>query len=389
LGSCRKSLCVCLLMFAALLCCLPGTGNASCPATRADCNFTIVTPEFESPAGGRMGANVALALQHQIFKTFRISIPRAGADDFCCMPRDTLAMLGPPLVEQSQLAAEQYARDHQPSSLVLWGKAWPWGEFVVVQPYLSIIGPPTGVDPGLKIWDGNYRQRPFTADGQWRIWEISATDSAGNTHTLAINQFPREFYDLPQISLDARTVEQFQSLVLVVYQAETGNAVTGARTSGSIEALRHGPKRTQISSPPGWIELPTVDAGRSIDFIGGIFHFMRGNWERAESSFEKVAKDELANSGIRVDAALLLAASRFRLDPGCAKCDEALAIATAINPYSIVTARFEMMAALAQANVASDYLPLRARLETQRSLHPPDDSFTKDAKSFMGSIAPE
>jgi len=377
----------------ATLICQIDVCEAACPENRADCNFTILTAEFQSPDDSRLGANVALALQHQIFKLFLFSIPHEGGD-YCCLPGDTLALRGATLAEPSHSAAERYARSNQPSSLVLWGKAWPWGEYVVVQPRLSVIGPPVGVRPRVRVCCENTRgfdrQRPFTQDGEWRIWEISTADAEGNTHALSIQRFPRDAYDLPQISMNADMVEEFQSPAgWPVHESKGGPVRPGIRTNTTIVALQHVGQWTRIKSPPGWIELPSVDAGAAIDFIGGIFHFMRGNWERARSSFETVAGGESASSGIRVDAALLLAATRYRLDSSCAGCDDAIAIAKAIDPYSRITAQYEMMASLARASIPEDYLMLRTRLEQQKSLFPPDDPFTKNALSFIGYVVPE
>jgi hypothetical protein len=363
-----------------------------CPARREDCHFTVLTIPFESDDDGQLGRNVSLAIQHQIFRNFILSIP-AEPEDICCFPNDTIAVLDESgLPEQSHQAAIRRAGEKGQTQLVLWGKAWPWREFVVVQPYLSVFGPPQNLDPRVRICctntTGISRRRPFTRGGEWRIWEIAADDTEGTPHALYLDGFPRSLYDLPQISLDAGDVEQFRSLSgLPVYENDRGRVGRlrdGVTTGSSIKALQHVGAWTLIDEPRGWIRLPVVDAGPIVGFIGGLVYFLRGNWERARTSFEAVARNEGASSSLRMDAALLLAATEFRLDPACGRCEEAIDIARRINPYSATVAHFDLMARLARGDKPGLLL---SEIAQNRALYPPDDPFTLRAVEYIGAIA--
>jgi len=364
-----------------------------CPARREDCHFTVLTIPFESD-DGQLGRNVSLAIQHQILRNFLISIP-AEPEDICCFPNDTIAVLDESgLPQQSHQAAIRRAEEKGQTQLVLWGKAWPWREFVVVQPYLSVFGPPQNLDPRVRICCTNTagisRRRPFTRGGEWRIWEIAADDAEGTPHALYLDRFPRSLYDLPQISLDAGDVEQFRSLSgLPVYENDRGRVGRlrdGVTTNSSIKALQHVGAWTLIDEPRGWIRLPVVDAGPIVGFIGGIVYFLRGNWERARVSFEAVARNENASSSVRMDAALLLAATEFRLDQACGRCEEAIGIARRINPYSATVAQFDLMARLARGGAEVQAEPLIREINENRALYPPDDAFTQMALEFLGVL---
>lgn len=371
---------------------LPEPGLAGdCPAKREDCHFTVLTIPFESDDAGELGRNVSLAIQHQIFRKFLLSLP-AEPEDICCLPNDTIAVLAwGQLSEQDHDEAIRRANEMGSTQLVLWGKAWPWRGYVVVQPYLSIVGPPRELDPQVRICCTNTpgidRIRPFTEDGDWRIWEIVDSVANENPRRLFIDRFPRALYDLPQISLDANDVEQFQSLSgLPVYENDNGRVgrlLDGVTTDSSIKALQHVREWTLIDEPRGWIKLPVVDAGQIVEFIGGLVHFFRGNWERARVSFEAVAEDETASSSVRVDAALLLAATEYRLDASCSGCQRAIDIARGINPYSATTARFELMARVARGGAANTAALLRAELKENPALFPPEDPFTQRALEFL------
>ena len=82
-------------------------------------------------------------------------------------------------------------------------------------------------------------------------------------------------------------------------------------------------------------------------------------------------------------AALLLAATEYRLDASCGRCQQAIDIAKGINPYSVTTARFELMARIAQGGPGNEVATLRAELTENRALFPPEDPFTQRAVEFL------
>jgi hypothetical protein len=381
-----------LLPSAMLLACAfgyTGKAHAECPEERSDCHFVVLTEAFETQnttdgAGAFLGRNVALALQHQIFRNFRINVPinpQNPGELICCLPRDTIASLG----SWTIAASENFA----PARLALTGQAWDWGDYIVVQPFLEVMSPPTGVDPRVRICctgtDGIVRTRPFSTDGTWRIWEFSRDGIS----TIRIDRFPRARYELPQISLDADEVAQFSSLAgLPVYrQKDESTRIPNQSTSHVINALRHEGQWTLIAQPAGWIKLPVVDGGSTVDFIAGIVYFLRGNWERAEMAFERVAGDGGAPTLMRVDANLLRAASLFHRDQGCKACSEPIMEALAFDPYSRVTARFQLMAEMHSATTPSEFRLLLNRVADQPALFSADDPFTQSVRVALTTLA--
>lgn len=381
-----------------------GADSANCGGDY--CNFNVLVVPFESTDSHPvLGANVAQALQHQIFRQLLVNVPIVGSGTICCLPADTI-VLGEqePLFLQTHEAAVARGLDvpegvrFGPSQLVVWGKAWLWRDRVVVQSFLSVLDPPSGLDPLVEIGGTDIppninaelltRRRPFNNEGEWRLWEILLDADNSQSGSLYIDSFPSSLYGMPQISLDADDVEEFRSLDdLNLYAFTDGEfrSISTRLDRPTIQAVEHRGEYTRVADPFDlWIRLPSVEVGVIDDFVGGVFHFLRGNWERASINFETVAADESAPSSVRVDASLLLAATRYRLDPACSNCPEAIALARAINPYSPIAAKFEFMTELAQALAdEGDVLSLRERLEQEPALFDPQDRFTIDANRFL------
>jgi hypothetical protein len=366
----------------------------------------VLVPRFAWVGDGNLGYNVAFALNHEIFKTFSLSIP-ARADgrfdqaDTCCLPSTATAILDAALPQQSAATAIDRAR-RAGAELVLWGEAWPYGNDVVVQSFLGVAAAPTGLPLSARLGEFEI-DYPFDADGQWVAWELEA-----GGRTIRILGLPSDAYELPPIVFDAQALANFASFQnMPVYDCgETpcpNAAATSrrevARTGSNLRALQHVREWTLIALPAGtrpagepsegWIELPILDAGEGMRYIGGLVHFMRGNWHRARIAFEAVAQDPGAVVGLRRDAALLLAATDYRLDASCGRCAEAIALAKTFNPHARATAQFEVTAALATALSSNDdavYRALLDRLASDAVLFPPNDPFTNDMTAVLTSL---
>ncbi len=91
-----------------------------------------------------------------------------------------------------------------------------------------------------------------------------------------------------------------------------------------------------------------------------------------------------SRSGRRFDAALLFAATEYRLDAACGRCEQGIEIARRINPYSLTMARFDLMARLARGDTPGLLL---SEIAQNRALYPPNDPFTLRAVEYIGAIA--
>jgi len=355
--------------------------------------FRVLVPQFATEEEAQLGYSVSFALVHEIFRTFDRSTPfhddgrfDPNNPDECCLPKNTIAILDPSLSKQAYSRSFARAKFKQ-AQIVLWGKAWPYGKDVVVQPFLTIARPPQRLagPPESMV-----RSMESTAQNQWQwlLWQITAEEEDGSSATVSLTEFPSSRYEMSPIVFDATKLELFDSFDgLQVYKEKSTASKKAGKTENKMNAIEHAPGGwTKITQPPGWIQLPDLDAADTVEYIGGLVHFMRGNWKRARISFEKVRSDREAPTQVRRDAALLLAASQYRLDDTCAKCEEPMKFAEGLNPYSETTAKYFFMASLAAARSSSDagvWQGVVDRLDRVRSLVPEDDDFVKNAGEVL------
>ena len=298
--------------------------------------------------------------------------------------------LDPSLPKQAFSRSFARAKNRQ-AQLVLWGKAWPYGKDVVVQPFLTIARPPQRL---AEPPESMVHSMESTDQNQWQwlLWQITAEGEDGSSATVSLNEFPSPRYEMSPIVFDSAKLKLFESFEgLQVYEEKSKASEKVGKTGNKMNATEHAPGGwTKITQPPGWIQLPDLDAADTVEYIGGLVHFMRGNWKRARISFEKVRSDREAPTQVRRDAALLLAASQYRLDDTCAKCEEPLKFAEGLNPYSETTAKYLFMASLAAARSSNDagvWQGVVERLDRVRSLVPEDDEFVKNAGEVLDILS--
>lgn len=376
--------------------------------------FRVLVPKFATESMPQLGYSVTFALVHEVFRTFSISIPFRDDGVFdqldkCCLPKNTFAILDPSLSEQTHDVAYERALSEQ-AQLVLWGKAWPYGTDVVVQPFLTLAHPPQRLaqppnplaHPPVSMAHGieNADQDQW----QWLLWQITAEVEGGSSATVSLTEFPSLQYEMSPIVFDSEKLKLFASFDgMPVYKDKSVNSKQVGTTRYKLTASQHDPGGWTRIGPPagwiqlpdldtadtvkyGWIQLPDLDAADTVEYVGGLVHFMRGNWKRARISFERVMQTREAPTQIRRDAALLLTASLYRLDEACTRCDEVMKFAENLNPYSLTTAKYYFMASLARARKSNDtaaWQDALARLDKIRPLAPEDDAFVKNAKEVL------
>lgn len=397
LHSAKRMLPIHFVLLTVLLACVPIQSTLAKDSTSADAQedgneFRVLVPQFEAEAEAQLGYSVTFALVHEIFRTFNRSIPfhddgRFDRDnDECCLPKNTVAIFDPALPKQAFSRSFARAKFKQ-AQLVLWGRAWPYGKDVVVQPFLTVAHPPQRL---AEPPESMVRRIEGTGQNQWQwlIWQITAEGEDGSSATVSLAKFPSSRYEMSPIVLDAAKLKLFDSFEgLQVYKEKSTASAKQGKTGNKMTATEHAPGGwTKISQPEGWIRLPDLDAADTVEYIGGLVHFMRGNWKRARISFEKVRNNREAPTQVRRDAALLLAASQYRIDETCAKCEEPMKFAEGLNPYSATTAKYFFMASLAAARTSNDagvWQDAVDRLDRVRSLAPEDDIFIENAGEVL------
>jgi len=353
--------------------------------------FRVLVPRFEAETGAQLGYNVTFALVHEIFRTFNKSTPyredgKYDNRDTCCIRNDAVAVLERALARQTHDDAYARAVDEQ-AQLVLWGKAWLYGADVVVQPFLTIAPSPQHL---AHAPESMTRGSDDTGQAQWQwlVWQITATGEGETPATVSLTEFPSLQYEMSPVVFDSAKLELFASFEnMPVYAEKSVTSRQVGATGSKMQAREHAPGGwTKITRPEGWIKLPDLDATDTVEYVGGLAHFMRGNWKRARISFERVMQTPEAPTQVRRDAALLLAAALFRLDPTCANCETAMEFAENLNPYSLATAKYYFMASLASARRSNDatvWQGVQDRLDRIRSLAPEDDVFVINAGQVL------
>lgn len=224
--------------------------------------ITLYVPAFGGPES--LGNNVATILNLQVWETLRKApYPNPKNISF----GDGLILWDDkPLPSQAPSAAVLAAHNYG-ADLVLWGKAWHYGNGVVVQAYLTI-----------------------PAADRRSIWEVMLP-GADNDMRVSIDLPPLQ-YEFHPIVLTRAIVDNYSSpSALKLYASPkstdvtgfVGNAFTALEQDGSFA-------RVESNGAQGWLHLPSLSANRSevVDFIGGIIRVLRADWDGAQRLFQDV-----------------------------------------------------------------------------------------------------
>ncbi len=309
-------------------------------------DFCLYIPAFDGPDA--IGLNVATVLNLRTWKTFR---RKPWPDN----PRDLdfgsagITWDTELLPEQSHQAAERRIESWTiGAQMVLWGRAYPYGSGVAVQPRLSLPLYNDGRVHRNEVWN-------VTVDGQ----TVEA-------------DLPARRYELPPILLDAGLVERYRApTVMTIYRDRQGDAVIGRVGSSFVgEIIEADKAQVRSDGVRGWIRYPGLGSSSSgvVDFIAGLIRIYRADWGGAASALGRVLENPAVKPRIALDARLLRGMARER-DGRSGRDDFATALR--LDPDYDVAVRYLVMAdlsRLASANVA-DRPPLRARISETLDAH--------------------
>ena len=246
--------------------------------------FCLYIPAFDGPDA--IGLNVATVLNLQTWKTFRrkpwpdnphkLDFGDAG------ISWDTSR-----LPEQSHQAAERRIMGWDVGAqMVLWGRAYPYGDGVVMQPRLSM---------------------PRYDDGRTEKNELWRVTVGG--HTVETD-LPARRYELPPILLDAGLVERYREpTVMTIYRFKHGSEIAGHIGSSFVgEIIEAEQAQVRSDGIRGWIRYPGLGDRPSgvVDFISGLIRIFRTDWGGAATAMDRVLRNPSVKPRLKFDARLLL-----------------------------------------------------------------------------------
>jgi hypothetical protein len=352
-----------VLLIAALF-----VGLASSPGAgqTADTTVKLYMPALASD--GALGLRAATVLNLQIWNTLR-SAPTPNPEHITF--GSGLVIWAPsPLRVASHDSAEAAGRA-EGADMVLWGKAWRYGDGVAVQAYLTLVD---AVRDTASRW-------------------VTRVTREGGPVSLSVG-VPRERYEFAPIVLESAMVESLESPAgLVIVAAKGSNQVLGP-VGPDFRAWTHDRDWTEIQSGVirGWIHVQQLSRRPSevAEFVGGIIRLQRQDWVGAAQLFEHVIANPDAPPSVRVDANLMLALARShyggdRLGP--------IRKAYELNPHDVVTTKYECMEYVARLAVTSDATTvtqlrrqLNRILDERRYLYSPQDPWFVKVRQL---VAPE
>ena len=301
--------------------------------------ITLFIPGFEGP--GALGRNVATVLNLQIWHTFRRA-PWPNNPENLDFGRGLIIWDNRPLKSQSHREAEQMAKDIRIlAQMVLWGKAYRYGNGVVVQTNLSI--------PAYN----DFR------DNQLEVWRISLQ---GKTVQVDI---PRRRLEMSSIVLRSDVIERYSlPSALKIYKNRVGGEPIG-EVGDSYIGIQFEPGLAKVRSGniEGWVRLPELGKKPTevVDFVAGVIRTFRGDWQGAASSMRRVIDNPSTRTPLRIDAYLYWGMALERLGKS-GRC--MIENAYRLNPYSLTTIQYMIMSDLS----AMGRLAGVPKSEAQRSM---------------------
>lgn len=280
-------------------------------------DFCLYIPAFEGPEA--LGTNVATILNLQIWQTFRRApSPNENELDF-----GHAGIIWDPneLPAQSHSAAEKELRSWDVlGQMVLWGKAYRYGDGVVVQPRLS-----------LPLYDDG-RERHYD------LWQIDLDDGSVEL------DLPRRRYELGAMQIPREVVEVFSNpSALTIYSEEFGGCPIGV-LGDSYEGIQFHPDRALVRADKvkGWVRFPEIAQRRTemVDFVGGLVRIYRGDWRGAATLMKRVIANPNTHTRLRIDAYMLLGMADAR---GGGDGRWAVEAAIELNPYDKSAVRYLLM----------------------------------------------
>ncbi len=281
----------------------------------------VLIPRFDGDPA--IGAPVATVLNLQLWCTLERS-PEVKGVTFS----GQISWTPGTLREQSHALAEAVAQKYDiRAQMILWGKAWRFGDGVVTQTYLSIPNYQDLRPIWPERWYIKFKVGKITAE-----WELD---------------IPTRRYEFPSIALRRELVSEFQEIGgLELYRDRELKQPLRKLEATGFTACEHAGDRSKITldnNETGWVYLPTLSDKKSyiIDFVGGLIRIFRGDYAGAQELLRSVARAEDATQQLKLDSTLYLAFAADQLNNDPLVYTQA---ALQLNPYSDAAVRYHLTA---------------------------------------------
>jgi len=335
----------------------------------------LFIPSFSGPE--KIGFNVSTFINLQVFKTLRKApTPNPGNLDF---GDGKIVWSNTELSAQThRTAATLIKRWDLLAQMALWGKAWEYGNGLIVQPYLTI--------PRYKDFRANH----------FEVWS-KTIEFSGKTYRFNID-LPRRFFMFSLFYLDKDFIDKYKSpLSIKIYNRKNTNSGIAGSVGKKFRAQIVEGEWVKIRSGQanGWVRLEKYSEKpiEIIDFVGGMIRVFRNDWKGAYELFENVTAAPESNSGIKVDALLLQARALEELGrDGSRKLDEALSL----SPYSYIVIKYRLMKLVSDFQKAlksdnhEDALLVMQNAEQMLAINsfllPPESPFFNELKNLILAV---
>lgn len=283
--------------------------------------ITLFIPAFSGPEA--LGRNVATVLNLRIWHTFRRK-PWPHNPDNLDFGRGLIIWDSKPLKKQSHNAAEDMAKNLRIlAQLVLWGKAYPYGDGVVVQSNLSIPSYNDYRETKLELWSVSFRGRTVEVD------------------------IPRRRLEMASIVLKRNIIQQYSlPSALKIYKNRVDGEPIGTVGDSYIGIqFESGFAKVISGSTEGWVRLPRLGERPTevVDFVAGVVRIFRGDWQGAISSMRRVIDNPSTRTPLKIDAYLYWG---MALEREGKSGFPMIQRAYHLNPYSLSTIKYMIMSKL-------------------------------------------
>jgi len=343
------------------------------PDTPAPCTargVRVMVVPFAEPTGrgddlrlSAVGRNVSAVLTLQVLLRLRAG-RGLGQGTAVWEPR-----IREPITSHRAAAEVARGRAHPPQ-LVLWGTVSTFGEWLVIQPRLTVV-------PDTQL----LARSELCTRERTEVWRAPKIPSGLEGLSLGL---PSLAYDFDPISLPRAVTDRFADPAgLTLYRAYRRGRLSlpMGKMGAELRALEQGKTAVKVRADGrvGWIETTGLSGGNAmLELVDGLIRIMRGDFVRATAPLARVSGDEATALAIRVDALLLqgLAWAHYG-KPRRGVLDAA----AALDPHGVEVARAQIVGRVAEwwAKAAGrgprPALPaeLAAFIEARSYLFAPDD----------------
>jgi hypothetical protein len=260
------------------------------------------------------------------------------------------------------------------AQFVLWGKAYEFGDGVVVQLNLSL---------------------PRYHDFRERTPEIWRFGWQPGVPTLEADM-PARRYSFEPIVLDKAVVERYSRPDAIALYASRGESREIGRVGGRFLALESVPGAVKVrtaAGQQGWVSLPDLAAQRSevVDFVSGLVRIYRADWHGARELLARVSDSPVAPTALRLDAALLSARAGLLAGLPAEQMVAEMDRAAALSPNARRSAVYQTMIRLSAAGRregcvdAASRAEIAAVIDQRRRLFVADDEWLAKVEQVLGA----